>query len=323
MNAVYEYEQAERRLLERYGVKARSRYIELDKPRVRARIIEAGDGPPVLFVHGGGGAAMNWIPLLAELAGIRAIAVDRPGHGLSSAFDYRGVDLRRHAVSFLTAVLDGLGLDRVPIVANSMGGLWSLWAALDAPERVDSLALLGCPAFILDTRAPGPMRLLSVPYLNRVLLRTQPANEKGARQMWTLMRADLSGLAPEFMAATAAVLRVPSTAVGWRTLLENVLRLHGPLPYRISEDDLRRARQRTLFVWGTRDPFGAPEVGRRATTLMPDARIEVVEQGHLPWLDDPAPAGRFVREHLRAGIRESAPRAVASGPVYAQPPDRR
>jgi pimeloyl-ACP methyl ester carboxylesterase len=260
---------------------------------------------------------MNWISLLAHLPGIRAIAVDRPGHGLSEAFDYRGIDLRRHAVSFVTSVLDSLGLERAPIVANSMGGLWSLWAAVDAPERVDSLALLGCPALLLDTGAPGPMRLLSVPYLNRLLLSTQPANEKGARQMWTMMRADLAALPREFIAATAAVLRVPSTAVGWRTLLENSLRLIGPLPYNFSEVELRLVRQRTLFVWGTRDPFGAPAVGRRAAALMPDARIEVLEQGHLPWLDDPEPAGRLVSEHLRASAREPAGEAFGSGLVRA------
>jgi pimeloyl-ACP methyl ester carboxylesterase len=315
MDAVRDYELAERRLLDRYSISASSRYIELPDPRLRARILEVGTGTPVLFVHGGGGAAMNWIPLLAQLRGIRAIAIDRPGHGLSDPFDYRGVDLRRHAVTFLNSVIDSLGLDCVPIVANSMGGLWSLWAALDVPARVSSLALLGCPAFLLDTGAPAPMRLLSVPYLNRLLMKAQPASAKGARQMWTMMRADVAALPRELIEATAAVLQIPSTAVAWRTLLENTLRLRGPLPYAFSENDLRRVRQRTLFLWGTRDPFGAPAVGRRAVALMPDARIEVLDEGHLPWLDDPAPAGRFVSAHLQAVSRELTPLATASDVV--------
>ena len=131
MNAVREYEQAEQRLLERYGMRARPRYIDLAEPRLRARILEVGDGPPVLFVHGGGGAAMNWILLLAQLPGIRAIAVDRPGHGLSGPFDYRGIDLRRHAVSFVTSVLDSLGLERAPIVRTR----WGAVGALGRPRR--------------------------------------------------------------------------------------------------------------------------------------------------------------------------------------------
>src|SRR5258708_12323345 len=90
------------------------------------------------------------------------IALDRPGCGLSDGFDYSSVDdIRGHAVTFLGAVLDALGLDRARIVANSMGGLWSLWLALDRPERVSSLALLGCPALAAGTSAPAALRIMS------------------------------------------------------------------------------------------------------------------------------------------------------------------
>src|SRR5258708_19627400 len=90
------------------------------------------------------------------------IALDRPGCGLSDGFDYSSVDdIRGHAVTFLGAVLDALGLDRARIVANSMGGLWSLWLALDRPERVSSLALLGCPALAAVTSAPAALRIIS------------------------------------------------------------------------------------------------------------------------------------------------------------------
>ena len=313
MDAMALYERAERNLLERHGLTARSRYIDLEVPRTRVRLLEIGDGEPVFFVHGGGGAAMNWIPLVAHLPGIRALLVDRPGHGLSDAFDYGGVRVRDHAVSCISSVLDASGIERAQVVANSMGATWTLWTAIDAPQRVTSLALLGCPAFILDTSAPAAMRLLSVPYLGRLLLKLQPADERGARQMWTLVRADLDALSPEFIDATAALLRVPSIGLGYRTLLENMLRIVGPQPYAISADDLVRVRQPTLFVWGTRDPFGGAAVGRRAASLMPDARIEVVPEGHLPWLDDPGRTARLVAEHL--GIRERAVTRAASGSV--------
>src|SRR5258708_13162986 len=94
------------------------------------------------------------------------IALDRPGCGLSDGFDYSSVDdIRGHAVTFLGAVLDALGLDRARIVANSMGGLWSLWLALDRPERVSSLPLLGCPALAAGTSAPAALRIISPPAL--------------------------------------------------------------------------------------------------------------------------------------------------------------
>src|SRR5258708_20397042 len=115
------------------------------------------------------------------------IALDRPGCGLSDGFDYSSVDdIRGHAVTFLGAVLDALGLDRARIVANSMGGLWSLWLALDRPERVSSLALLGCPALAAGTSAPAALRIISP--LAPARPPDRPATTRTVRRTLTLRR---------------------------------------------------------------------------------------------------------------------------------------
>jgi pimeloyl-ACP methyl ester carboxylesterase len=98
----------------------------------------------VLLVGGDGAVAAAWAPLLAKLPGGRAIVLDRPGFGLGADFDYRGSDLRSHAVALLASLLDALELEAVPIVGSSGGGEWSLWLALDAPARVRVLAPMGC-----------------------------------------------------------------------------------------------------------------------------------------------------------------------------------
>src|SRR5437016_11470706 len=82
---------AEQALLARYRLVARSRYVALSDPDLRVRVLEAGDGPPTLLVHGLGAVAAAWVPLMAELTGLRLVAVDRPGCGLSDDFDFRGV----------------------------------------------------------------------------------------------------------------------------------------------------------------------------------------------------------------------------------------
>src|SRR5690606_8383239 len=87
-------------------------------PVEHVRCIETGDGPPVVFVHGAGMTAAVWAPLLVHLPDRRAICVDLPGCGLSDPFDHRGVDLREHARTFLTALLDVLDLDDTLLVAN-------------------------------------------------------------------------------------------------------------------------------------------------------------------------------------------------------------
>jgi hypothetical protein len=61
---------------------ARSRYIQVNSGR-RVHVIEAGEGPPVLFLHGSSTSSLSLLPLLERPEGVRAIAVDRPGFGLS------------------------------------------------------------------------------------------------------------------------------------------------------------------------------------------------------------------------------------------------
>ena len=111
------------------------------------QVIEVGQGPALLLIHGGLGEAFQWAPLFPLLARkYRVLAVDRPGHGLADPFDYRGVDLLAFGSRFIGEVMDSLGLRSVPILGNSMGGLWAMGFALAHPERVSRLVLIGSPA---------------------------------------------------------------------------------------------------------------------------------------------------------------------------------
>src|SRR5258708_33389418 len=111
--AVASFRLAEQRAAAEFGLTITERFLAIGTPVGKARVIEAGSGTPVLFVHGGGGFAGHWLPLLAHVSGHRMIALDRPGCGLSGGFDYSRVDaLRGRPVSFLGPGLEARGLDR-------------------------------------------------------------------------------------------------------------------------------------------------------------------------------------------------------------------
>ena len=143
------FEQAEQRLFAACGVQVASRRVLLADPPLAVRVLEAGEGPALVLVHGSGMSAATWAPLMPWLGSYRLIAFDLPGFGLSDTFDYSGRPLRAHAVAQLTSLLDALGLERVPIVGTSLGGMWALCLALDAPNRIVGLASLGVPAVAL------------------------------------------------------------------------------------------------------------------------------------------------------------------------------
>lgn len=296
-----QYEQAEGKLFEHYGLETRTRRLAVREPALAVRALESGDGDPLVFVHGGGSSAAEWAPLLAELSDYRCLAVDRPGCGETDPFDYTGIDLRRHAVGFLDGVLDALELERASLVANSMGGLWSLWLALDRPQRVSSLALLGAPAMMLGTSAPLPLRLLGVRGLNRLLFRLQPPSVKQARSILKQVCGTkaVEAMPPEFFEAVYRGELVPGAETAWRTLLERVARIRGGR-VSLDADELRRVQQPVLFIWGDGDAFAGPEYGREACGLMPDAKLEVLVGGHLPWVDEPRRCAELVSAFLRS-----------------------
>ena len=296
-DAVTRFVEAEQRYFALEGIAPRERYIELSRPRLRVRVLELGAGEPVLFVHGGGGFAAQWTPLLARIRGRRILAVDRPGCGLTSGFDNRGVDLRTHAIDFLAGTLDELAIDAVDIVANSMGATWSVWLALERPDRVRSLALLGSPALITGSGAPLPYRLLGVPLLNRVMYAMEPASDAHGRKTFGRIGHDPSSLPDEATTLQGRAEALPSYRTHWLSLMENIFP-GARQAMSLTLAELARLNQPVHFVWGERDPFGPPTAGEAACRVMRNARLTMLPTGHLPWVDQPVRCAGVVHDLL-------------------------
>ena len=284
----------------RHGVTVAEHRLDLDGRTVR--VLESGDGPPIVLVPGDGAVAGAWAPLMAELPGHRVIVLDRPGAGLSGAFDRRAGDLRDQAVGLLTATLDALGLERVPIVGSSGGAAWALWTALAAPERVSAVAALGMPGVCLPGVRPlPPMRLLSVPGLGQMLARVPAPSPDATGRMLAKTDARLLDH-PEIVALYHAAGRLPGYAASVAAVFQASMR-PGGRPRAgcvIGDDELRALDVPVVFVFGADEPLGGPEVVRRAADLMPHARVEVIPGAwHHPWLADAAAVGRVVAGLVR------------------------
>lgn len=111
---------------------------------------EAGEGHPVLMLHGSGPGATGWSnfgPNLKALSqNFRVIAADMPGWGESAAVTY---DERDHVEAALQ-LLDALGIEKAAFVGNSMGGMTALRFATEHPERMSHLITMG-------SGSPGPL----------------------------------------------------------------------------------------------------------------------------------------------------------------------
>jgi pimeloyl-ACP methyl ester carboxylesterase len=294
---------AERRLLDACGMQIASRRIALRDPPLAVRVLEAGEGPPVLLVHGSGMTASTWAPLMAHLVGHRLIAVDLPGFGLSDALDYGGRSLRDHAHAQLTALLDALQLERAPVIGTSLGGMWGLCLAVEAPERVTALASLGVPAVALPGMRGDPFfTALSTPGLRHLVARIGSPSVGVTRRSMAggAIGPRAAGRAPDgFFDVVHQGMRQPPFRKAMLSHMWLAMRLGRPRPENfLSDDELRRVAASVLMIWGDDDPYGGPEIGQRATALIPDAQLEIIPGRHAPFLDDPERCGALINDLL-------------------------
>ena len=288
---------AQARLFEAHGLAFESRLVDVAGIG-KAHVIVTGDGPPVLMVIGGGIPAGTWASLMAELDGYTLFAVDLPGQGPSDRVSYSTGTMRRSAVSFLDEVLDALGLERVPVVGQSAGGTWSTWLALDRPERVSAITYIACPATLLGTSAPFPLRLGTIPWVNWLIGRLDPPSERQVERLGKMAGEDLGGK-PELRDLILEYERLPGSSQSLLEMHRSLVRVRGAQPeIRVTAAQLTRLGQPVQFIWGEDDPFGPPEVGQQAVEIMTDAELHVVPGGHAPWFGDPRGVGTLVDRFL-------------------------
>jgi pimeloyl-ACP methyl ester carboxylesterase len=229
----------------------------------------AGEGPPVLCVHGFLQSSAFFAAMLERLgeAGRRAIAVDLPGFGASR--DEPGPHTLEGLADAVAGLLDRLQVARVALLGASMGGAVAQHFALRHPKRLTRLLLVatgpytGDPAkglAMADALAAANWGEETVrPIVQGFFHRTPPP-----ARMEELYRVAASA---DPQAAVAAA-RSNATA---RTL-----------------DRLHEIAVPTLIVQGRHDRARTVAHGEEMRERIPGARLEVLEHsGHTPYLEEP------------------------------------
>jgi pimeloyl-ACP methyl ester carboxylesterase len=266
------------------------RTITVEGLRTRV-LVEEGSGAvrePIVLIHGVGGWAENWRPVIAALAstGRRVIALDLPGFGQSERprrVRYFGPEEAFYP-RFVIAAMDVLGIDRAHIAGNSMGGAVAYMTAVTAPTRTRSLVLV----------APGGLgrdvafflRACSLPGFG--LVARLPRPRSAAREVLRTCFYDAGRITPELYeeaerygnSSFPEFVRALSAGVGIRGV-------------RRSLRDAWVARSSlytgpALVVWG-REDFVLPlrHLADVHATL-PQAQVALIERcGHMPQAERP------------------------------------
>ena len=247
--------------------------------------MERGEGPAVIFLHGIGGGADSFLPLM-DLPGYRGIAWNMPGYGDSPA------GVWPPSFAWLSLSLAGfigaLGTKKVHLVGHSIGGMVALEHAVRRPEQVASLTLIGtAPAFggRDDAFRHAFLKARLAP-LDAGLTMVEMAAEAAP----TLVGPEAG---PDVISRVGAALgQVPEAT--WRGILECLVTFD-------RRDDLGAVAAPVCLISGSRDTNAPAKTMARMAEKMPGARYhELVQVGHMI----PQEAPDRVRTILRAFLKE-------------------
>jgi len=262
------------------------RGVDLDGMTIRYLV--AGEGPPLVLLHGAGDNSLDWRWVLPALAGAhRVYAPDLPGSPDSArpVADYSPAFFERSVASFV----DALGIGRATLVGNSLGGLAALRLALSEPARVGALVLVDSAGL---GRAVNPsFNSVNVPGLAEAAIPLWRTRVGGYQRAWAraaLLFAHPTRAPREWLAEQCRLARSPGYLEAHVTALRALVSPFGQRE--VLMDSLPLLEMPTLVVWGERDRVFPRSQAGRAVAQIPGGSLSLIPGcGHLPHIECPEP----------------------------------
>ena len=239
---------------------------------MRLHYNEAGSGEAVVMIHGGGPGASGWSNFRTNIGPFsetyRTMLLDMPQYGKSDPVVIDGDATRYNAVA-IKAMFDELGIDKAHFVGNSFGGATSLRFAIEYPERVGKLIVMG-PA------GSGPSYFMPRPLEGIKALNAwwdNPSREQMAKIV------DLFVYDPKFK--TDELIDMRHNAGLSRP---QHIEARRNSTNRVTPDftaELHKVLAKTLIIWGRDDRFSPLDFALNMLWRIPDAQVHVFpECGH-------------------------------------------
>jgi pimeloyl-ACP methyl ester carboxylesterase len=269
-----------------------------DAGGIRTRVIEAGDGEPVIMMHGLSGHAESFIRNVKPLAeaGYHTYAVDAIGHG----FTDKPADVVYHSPLYerhLHDLMDAIGAERAHVIGQSLGA-WTAWRlALAEPERFHSLISATGAGILLsdeDSKRQSQEIHKKVGALTSRALEEPTRERVRARLEWLMASPDR--VTDELVETRYTIFNLPeSRAVMGKMTTEQTSEANRA--HLIGEEELARTAVPTMLIWTDKNPTVPAAVAERAAQLVPGARYELIEDaGHWPQFEQPETFNRVVAD---------------------------
>ena len=282
-----------------------SRSVEVDGQHMHYH--EAGQGPVLVFLHGGGPGVSGWSNFkynLPELSRhFHCIAIDQPGFGRSHQPQFRE-HFFNYSARYVVGVLDELGIEKAHFLGNSLGGGATLRIALDHPDRVHRMVLMGPGGLAFNVFYPGLSEGLKAV---RDFYRDEGPTREKMEAFIRVMTFDQSLVTEEFIDERLALAVDPETMEGTRHALETVRNREYWADGELWRH-LEKIRQPTLLVWGRDDKTMPLDGAFFAIKRIRDVRLHVFGRcGHWAQMEHTDAFNHLVIDFLRDEARLPEP----------------
>jgi pimeloyl-ACP methyl ester carboxylesterase len=257
-----------------------SQFVQVGATRVHLRDEGPRSDPaPIVLLHGTSASLHTWEGWAEALRGQRrVIRFDLAGFGLTGPNSQNNYSIETY-VSFVTAVLDKLGVQRFVLVGNSLGGQIALATAHALPQRVDKLVLVDSAGYAFTPESiPLGFRIARVPGLRGLVEVVLPRGvvQDSVRNVY----GDPTKVTPELV---DRYYELTLRAGNRRALAKRFQQMLVS-----NSEHIKSLKLPTLILWGGKDRLIPPDNGRQFARDILGARLVVFDDlGHVPQEEDP------------------------------------
>jgi 4,5:9,10-diseco-3-hydroxy-5,9,17-trioxoandrosta-1(10),2-diene-4-oate hydrolase len=231
-----------------------------------------GGGLPLVMLHGGGPGASAWSNFgraLPHFAGsFRTLLIDQPGFGASDKVEFTS-NFYRYSAGYILKALDELGIEKIHLLGNSLGGGTAMRFALEYPDRVGRLVLMGPGGLSLNLFHADPTE-----GVQRLMDFSMNPSREALRAFISTMVVNQSLVTDELVEERFKDATAPGSLEAMRSM---GMSFYNP---EWAEDGMlwreaHRLRKHTLLTWGREDRVNPLDGALAALKLIPKAQLHV------------------------------------------------
>jgi 2-hydroxy-6-oxonona-2,4-dienedioate hydrolase len=255
---------------------------------LRYYVAGEADAPPLVLLHGSGPGVTGWrnfgdnLPTLAQR--FRTYVLEFPGFGVSDPIKMHPLAA---ALPATVAFLDGLGLDRVDVIGNSMGGVVGTRLAIAQPERVDRLVTVGGMGANIFSPGPGEGLVRLMDFVE------EPSRERLVQWLHSMV-FDRTLITDEMIEARWEQATEPDTLASARRMYSRAAfeamdkhAASSPEPPYWAE--LRKVRAEVLMTWGRDDRVSPIDMALLPMRMIPHVELHTLPNcGHWAMIEQKA-----------------------------------